>query len=198
MKKNYLSNNTGVSLLELVVTIAIIAILTAVAVPQYRSYEARALQKDGFALLGVYYVAAQAAKAEYGVYPGNLVQMTGFRPSGRLYYRLHTQDGTDVGIGINDNACQTTASPCDCGGTCPNAKTWSEHPIGAIGTRLGPHPISGGFCPDGFGNGCVARFTNDNNFVVKISAVINLNSTTIDCYDMNDQKIILMCQDGLN
>ena len=173
------------------VAIAIIAIISLLGVPTYKTYQAKARQKEGFNLMNGFYVAAIATHTEFRVFPGNLVQ-TGFAPTGLIGYRIHTQDGTDI-LGPNDDVCQTTAGACDCGGACPNYKTWVERGPGVIGAAIGVHQISGGFCDCGG----LGRFTADDTFRIKISGVINTNALAIDCWAIDHLKAITLCSDGL-
>ncbi len=191
-KKLRFFNSLGVSLVELMIAVAIVGILMMIAVPSYQGFQERARQKGGFNQLNAFYSAAQATRSEFGVFPGNLVQ-TGYQPTGELNYRLRSNDGTDINLPINDNTCWNTdnANPCDCGGDCPNFKTWREI------------PFSGGA---GLGIGCVICYpcggvgplsTTDAAFVVGVSGYVSTRSGLADVYYMNEQKVIENCQDGL-
>jgi prepilin-type N-terminal cleavage/methylation domain-containing protein len=182
----------GFTLVEMMITVAIIGIVMMIAVPSYEGFQARARQKEGFNQLNSFYSASQATRAEFGVYPGNLVQ-TGYQPVGDLLYRFRSNDGTDINLPFNDDACWNTSNdrPCDCGGDCPEFKTWRE-----IGNAGHSQP----------GIDCVACFpcptigplsTTDTTFVVGISGFVSPRAGRADVYYMNHQKRIVMCQDGL-
>ncbi len=184
-------NSKGFTLVEMMITVAIIGIIMMIAVPSFEGFQARARQKEGFAHLDAFFVAAHTTRAEFGVFPGNLIQ-TGFQPAGELNYRLRSNDGTNIGLPINDDACFDTAADkiCDCGGACPRYKTWEEK-------------FSGG---SQIGTSCVGCFpcavlgtlvTNDSSFVVGVSGVISLRAGVSDVYYMNELKTIENCQDGL-
>lgn len=184
---NVFKNNKGFSLIELMVVVAIIAILSMIAVPSYQGFTAKARQKEGFSLLNSYYTAAQATAAEISFFPGNFVA-TGFAPTGQLTYRLTAADNAnDPTYGSNDNGCVNTmdGTACNCGGSCPNFKTWRERV--ADGAGIGPQAPAGG---------CAAATTNAN-FTVCASARIR-NNGQVDTYRINELKNMQMTMDGLN
>ncbi|MCC6137669.1 MAG: pilin, partial [Bdellovibrionaceae bacterium] len=69
--QSILKSNKGFSLIELMVVVAIIAILASFAIPQYQSFQSKARQKEGLTMLNSFYVAAKATEAEQGIFPGN-------------------------------------------------------------------------------------------------------------------------------
>ena len=183
-----LKNNKGFSLIELMVVVAIIAILATIAIPSYQGFQAKARQKEGFALLNAYYTSSQATFAEIGFFPGNFVA-TGFAPTGQLGYRITAVDhGTAPMFGSNDAACINTlnATACDCGMACPNFKTWAESAI-AGGSGIGPAaPVMGAAANDMM-----------NTFDTDASAIIR-NGGAVDTYSIDELKTLVMRNDGLN
>lgn len=178
------------------VTVAIIGILSIVAVPSYKTFQAKARQKEGFNLLNSYYAAAIATRTEFGLFPGNFVA-TGFAPVGELNYRLRSDDNPNDLPGTtafnNDDTCWRTFNDCNCGGNCPNFKTWEEMPAGSFG-NLGVGSVAGGGCPT---LPDIANRVSDNAFVVGVAGWISTSSTTLDRYYMDETKLIEMCVDGL-
>lgn len=181
-----LSNNKGFSLIELMVVVAIIAILSTIAIPSYQIFQAKARQKEGFALMGGYFSAAQASRTEYGFFPGNFVG-TGFAPVGTLNYQLvAAENAATLPYGqVEDPACIDLNQACNCGGMCANFKEWTMGPAGmAPGTLGWVAPTS---------MGAVAA----NTFTIAIGGVPSTKAAMIDEYTMNQQKVITMISDGL-
>ncbi len=56
----------GFTLVELVITIAIVIILSVVSIPIYRGYVNKAMMAEGYALLGTLFSAQKAYYSEYG------------------------------------------------------------------------------------------------------------------------------------
>ncbi|MBY0315276.1 MAG: prepilin-type N-terminal cleavage/methylation domain-containing protein [Bdellovibrionales bacterium] len=175
-------NNRGFSLIELMVVVAIIAILASFAIPQYQTFQAKARQKEGLTLLGSYFTAAQATFAEIGIYPGNFVS-TGFAPTGQVHYRITTVDNaTPNPVGIPEMAtCVNTSVQCDCGGACVPFWTWREAPAAGI------------FFPTA-ANQAVA--TTDVTFLIEASARIKQGGNE-DHWTMDHLKQLLNPVQGL-
>lgn len=186
-----LKNNKGFSLIELMVVVAIIAILATIAIPSYQGFQAKARQKEGFALLNAYYTSSQATFAEIGFFPGNFVA-SGFAPTGQLGYRVTAMNhGTAPMFGSNDPACLDTTNDCDCAASpvqCPNFKTWAESAL-AGGSGIGPAaPMGPGSAP-----------LNDmmNMFTTVTSGIVR-NGGEVDTYTIDELKNLVMRNDGLN
>ena len=69
IKKNTMKNK-GFTLVELVITIAIVIILSVVSVPIYEGYVEKAMYSEGYALLGTILTAQKAYYSEYGNFLG--------------------------------------------------------------------------------------------------------------------------------
>lgn len=168
------------------VVVAIIAILSTIAIPSYQTFQAKARQKEGFALMGAYFSAAQASRSEYGFFPGNFVG-TGFAPTGTIGYNLFAgENGAALPYGqIEDPACLNLTIACTCGGMCANYKEWVMGPAGAVGMI-------------GYGAASMAMAAAAaDSFMIGTSGWPSTKAALIDDYQMNHQKQVLMLSDGL-
>ncbi len=171
------------------VVVAIIAILSTIAIPSYQSFQAKARQKEGLSLLSSYYTSAHASRAELGGFPGNFV-LTGFSPSGELGYQLNAADTgivpTYAGFS-NDAACIDTldATLCNCGGMCAQFKQWRQ-PVGRQGVVGG---MIGWIAP-------MAGVATAQTFTIFTAGVIETRSASQDEWSMNELKQLTQITDG--
>ncbi len=117
---------SGFTLIELMVVVAIIAILAAIAIPQYRKFQLKSKTVEAKENLGAIRTCEEAYRAENDVYrtasatpnsdPTSSKQawpatsdfdVIGFKPAGDVYYQygVQTDDWTDT-----DNAPGETAT----------------------------------------------------------------------------------------
>ena len=185
-------NKKGFSLIELMVVVAIIAILATIAIPQYQNFQSRARQKEAHSLLGAYFVAAQASKVEHGGYKGNFSAI-GFTPAGQVKYRLTAANNTAITVlsGPDDATCIATD---DGASDCPDIDvTWSELAGSGCGTsNTGNQAV-----------GACAALTltpevKSNSFKIATSGIINVNAKhPTDVWGMNDEKLLVNVCDGM-
>ncbi|MBQ3834547.1 MAG: prepilin-type N-terminal cleavage/methylation domain-containing protein [Elusimicrobia bacterium] len=97
MKISKIKKKKGFTLVELVITIAIIIVLSSISVPIYKSYVKNAKISEGYILLGTIRDAQKQYKAEYG----------------RFFYSRHTCNDTVLGIDARANKYFTFFSAGD-------------------------------------------------------------------------------------
>ena len=79
-------NQKGFSLTEIMVVVAIISILTGIAIPQYQKYQRKARQLEPKLIMGGIYTSNMAFNAEWGYSTSNFIQL-GFSPNGDIQYK---------------------------------------------------------------------------------------------------------------
>jgi len=110
--KKFFKNPSGFTLVELMVVVAIIGILSAIAVPNFKKYQAKSKQSEAKIQLAAIYNSEVGTQSDYDTYATCLTLM-GYEQSPRGYYT--------VGFLVGANA--TVKFPnCSSGGlTTPGA-----------------------------------------------------------------------------
>lgn len=102
----FLGNSKGFTLVELMIVVAIIGILSAVAIPNFKKYQAKAKTSEAKVQLAAAYTAEQAFYGDYGIYHACLSYM-GFDPSNEelsRYYAIGFDEVTNTDAGMYASA----------------------------------------------------------------------------------------------
>ncbi len=104
MKKfiNKMKQQDGFTLVELMIVVAIIGVLSAVAVPNFQKYQAKAKTSEAKVQLAAAYTAEQAFYGDFGIYATCLNYM-GYNPADEVNSRYYAV-GFNVVNAINDVA----------------------------------------------------------------------------------------------
>ncbi|MBX3041197.1 MAG: prepilin-type N-terminal cleavage/methylation domain-containing protein [Bdellovibrionaceae bacterium] len=178
-------NNKGFSLVELMVVVAIIGILSSIAIPSINKYMAKARQSEAKTNLASIYTANKAFFAEYNIYDSRF-EVIGYRPEGKLRYNAGwTQPGCAIenfGYNISSITNSSTSSLTRC--------------------LLGPNIAAGSTCTVlTSGNYAITR--SDLNCTVgstsfRAEAIGNIGSTGQDSWTIDNNKSLTNALDGTN
>ncbi|MBF0311800.1 MAG: prepilin-type N-terminal cleavage/methylation domain-containing protein [Oligoflexia bacterium] len=113
MKRNF----SGFSLVELMVVVGIIGILSAIAVPNFKKYQARAKTSEAKLQLSAIYTAEQSFKSDYDTF-ASCLQTMGYDPSSEALQRYYA---TGFGVDSNQNNVAITAGAATCSVTATRA-----------------------------------------------------------------------------
>jgi type IV pilus assembly protein PilA len=93
--KKFLKNPSGFTLVELMVVVAIIGILSAIAVPNFKKYQAKSKQSEAKIQLAAIYNSEVGTQSDYDTY-GTCLNMMGYEQSPRGYYTVGFLTGLDA------------------------------------------------------------------------------------------------------
>lgn len=148
MKDFRLKDQSGFTLVELMIVVAIIGVLSAVAVPNFKKYQAKAKTSEAKVQLAAAYTALQAFYGDFGAYSTCLAYM-GFDPGNEWnsrYYGIGVMPtagaitiaaDTVTGVAAMDGGTFTTVQNSGLGADCQAAAAF---PANESADAAGPQP----------------------------------------------------------
>jgi type IV pilus assembly protein PilA len=215
--------NRGFTIVELMVTVAIVGILTGVAVPNYLKYVAKSRQTEAKLFLSALYVGQQSYSTEFLSYTACLPQ-TGFYPGAGVSNYIGTQypyygggfsfaAATSVNCGNPAHACNLFGDGPGPGQppstTCTGAG--GGGPVGALASGQEPPNSYSNQFPAAMVANAALGWPNNSQFSVssfstagtaqKFTAAavgnISYNATALDVWTIDQNKTLVNLQSGI-
>ncbi len=132
MKRFFSSNDNGFTLVELMVVVAIIGVLSAVAVPNFKKYQAKSKTSEAKLHLAAAYTAQQSFYSDFDTYHLCLAYM-GYNPGAtaeraQRYFTVGFASGQNAPAGVIAVATQNgvDSSATGCNPTGAHLSSWFE------------------------------------------------------------------------
>ena len=200
--RKLLSKQDGFTLVELMVVVAIIGVLSAVAVPNFKKYQAKSKTSEAKLQLSAAYTAQQSFYSDFDTYAPCLLFM-GFNPNNERLQRYYAvgfgTDGTAVAA-IGTILTQNGATGCSNTFTaaCTTTTATSCSLFGA-GKTLGGTAALGTMAVADYGSTATTTLADENNFVIGAVGYIDKNfaaPTTASAFTIDQNKKIVQVRAG--
>jgi type IV pilus assembly protein PilA len=199
--KSILKSQSGFTLVELMVVVAIIGILAAIAGPQYAKFQARARQSEAKVQLGAAYTAEKAFAVENSTFTACLFDI-GLRSDGnKVYYTMGMRNapGANCGPAGGLPCGQTTwdlvtpANSVVC--SAPPAPFTAQVPVQANSKVFAAGAVAAAASIPAIANAAVAATMSSGAFTIGAAGQIAANTTpclpagsNVDQWTINEAK----------
>ena len=199
MRRNYLTpvnNQAGFTLVELMVVVAIIGILSAIAIPNFQKFQAKARQTEAKVALASAYTAQKSFAIEQTSYTGCLSGIGIATEGVKKFYSVGwSAAGDGLFCGRATQTCAAMAWPVFANNTlapevqCPTLASGDEHiPIVANNAINGAAVLS-----SELGAPAIAK----DSFTIYAAGKISTTPTAIDKWSIDHNKNLINTQSGL-
>ncbi len=178
MKKNVLKSEQGFTLVELMVVVAIIGILSAIAVPNFKKYQAKSKQSEAKIQLAAVYTTEVGANADYDTYATCILSL-GYEQSPKGYYIVGFKQSVAAGVNIITQRS----------GTC--GTTTADYAVAPVaGSHL---KVAAAALPAA---GDLTQSVDPTNTTFTAGATGNISGTLLDKWTINQAKALINAPGG--
>ncbi len=184
-----LRKDEGFTLVELMIVVAIIGVLSAVAVPNFQKYQAKAKTSEAKVQLAAAYTSEQAFFGDFGIYASCLNYM-GYNPADEInsrYFAIGFEAGSDISATAHTSAVNSGLYAASCPAafaTSTAGDTQNLYPAGkTIGATAALTTVVGSSLGTQAADATML-------FTIAAAGIISSKDTTGSRWTMNQDKVL--------